>query len=213
MESRKSGWVRTPTWLKLLLPGIIWDVPSSEKIVYLTFDDGPSPIVTPKVLDLLDAYASKATFFCLGRKIDEYPEIFKMIKTAGHTIGNHGYEHLNGFITPASLYLANLEKGNRIINSGLFRPPYGKITPRQIVNIRPHAKIVIWSVMSKDYDKHTPAGTCLDNVIKNIYPGAIIVFHDTEQASDNLYYVLPKVLDFLKLHQYKALPLTLSIDY
>jgi peptidoglycan/xylan/chitin deacetylase (PgdA/CDA1 family) len=170
--------------------------------VYLTFDDGPTPYITNKVLDILNQYNAKATFFCLGRKVREFPELFEIIKSAGHSAGSHGYDHFNGFTTPLSLYLENTDNGIQVVNSNLFRPPYGKITLRQIAGINPLVKIVMWSIMSRDFDNNTNASDCLDRVIKNIYPGSVILFHDTVQASENLFYILPKVLDYLAKNDY-----------
>jgi peptidoglycan/xylan/chitin deacetylase (PgdA/CDA1 family) len=172
--------------------------------VYLTFDDGPTRNITPKVLEILDCYSAKATFFCLGKNVVESPELLIEIKSAGHAIGNHGYNHLSGWVTPNDAYIENAIKGMQLINSNLFRPPYGKITPIQIKKLKSNVKIVIWSIMSMDFDNNLSAVKCLNNLINHIYPGAIIVFHDTEQAEDRLFYILPKLLDYLARNNYKT---------
>ncbi len=193
--------------LKFLFPHLVWDLPDSEKVVYLTFDDGPTRGITNKVLSILDTYQARATFFCLGRRIDENPELTGEIRLSGHSIGSHGYDHLNGFRTPVPVYVDNAKKGIISSRSDMFRPPYGKITPWQIAKIRPIAKIVLWSVLSRDYDKRVSGPACLKFVIHNIYPGAIIVFHDTEKAAENLLYVLPVLLDYLARNNYKTNPI------
>ena len=177
----------------------------NRKIVYLTFDDGPTRNITPIVLEVLACYNAKATFFCLGKNVIESPELLKEIKSAGHAIGNHGYNHLNGWVTPNDIYIENALKGMQLINSNLFRPPYGKITPKQIKKLTSSTKIVLWSNMSMDFDNKFSAEKCLNNVINHIYPGAIIVFHDTEQAADRLVYILPRLLDYLATNNYKTL--------
>ena len=200
-------WVRVPKWLKCLFPQLIWELPATEKIVYLTFDDGPTPDITERVLALLFEYGAKATFFCLGSKAETLPELIEKIKSGGHTVGSHGYYHLNGFYTPSSSYLENARHGIRIINSKLYRPPYGKITSYQVRKLKPSVDIVMWSIMSMDFDTRLSPEKCLNNVIRNLYPGAIIVFHDTEKAADKLWYVLPRLLQFLAESGYSAFSL------
>ena len=195
--------------LKWMLPQLVWDLPSNEKTVYLTFNDGPTSYITDKVLEILLNYNAKTTFFCLGRKVAEFPELLEKIKSEGHSAGSHGFDYLNGFITPFSVYIENAKKGILAVNSNIFRPPYGKITLRQINKISPMVKIVMWGTMSRDFDKNKQASECLDKVIKNIYPGAIILFHDTVQASEKLFYILPRVMDYIVKNGYTAKAITL----
>ncbi len=199
MKSKVS--VKLKKWL---FPQLIWEMPSDEKSVYLTFDDGPTPVVTIKVLEVLKKYNAVATFFCLGSNIDKFPAIFEQIKLEGHGIGSHGYNHINGFRTLDNIYIENLKEGMRLTKTNLFRPPFGKITLSQISKIHQFTKIIIWSISSRDYDLNYPASKSLHKLITNIYPGAIILFHDTEKASETLFYALPRLLEFFSDHGIKT---------
>lgn len=189
--------VVTPKILKRLFPKLIWDVTTTEQKIYLTFDDGPEPEITSQVLAFLSEYNAKATFFCTGHKAESNPEIISEIIKRGHTVGNHGYKHLSGFSTPNAEYWDNYKTGREITQSSLFRPPYGRITPKQYDAIRPESRVVLWSIMSKDFSARINAAQCSANVINNCYPGAIVVFHDTSQASLNLLGALPVILETL----------------
>ena len=182
-----------------LFPELIWHFSSREKErqnhVFLTFDDGPTPKVTPWVLDCLREHDALATFFCLGRNVDRYPEIYRQILDGGHAVGNHTYSHLKGWKTPNSEYLNDIQLANQSIESHLFRPPYGRFSKTQIRAIRKDYSIVMWDVLSQDYDSSIPPQKCMANVEANIRPGSIIVFHDSEKAKGNLYYTLPRVLE------------------
>jgi peptidoglycan/xylan/chitin deacetylase (PgdA/CDA1 family) len=193
----------------------VWALPNNTNTVYLTFDDGPIPEVTPWVLSELKKYNAKATFFCIGDNINKHPAIFKQIINDGHGIGNHTFNHLNGWKTNANNYIDNVIKCAHTIEAQkinstnkaekLFRPPYGKITLKQSKNLQKKGfKIIMWDVLSADYDKHITEETCLQNVLKNIKSGSIIVFHDSLKAEKNLRYVLPKVLEFIKKKGYKC---------
>lgn len=194
-----------PRFIQRLYPERIWAFPHKRDSVYLTFDDGPIPEVTPWVLDELKKYNAKATFFCIGENVQKHPEIFQRILSEGHSVGNHTFNHLNGWKTATSEYIENVDKaegqmGNnskfKIQDSRLFRPPYGKITSKQAKILqRKGFKIVMWDIISYDYDANTSPEKCLQNVLKNIKPGSIVVFHDSLKAEKNLRYVLPKVLD------------------
>jgi len=197
-------WVRTPNWIKWAFPQLVWDVPTDTKKIYLTFDDGPTPGVTPQVLALLVKYNAKATFFCLGAKAKEHTEIMAEIRAAGHSVGNHGYQHLSGFLTSYRKYIENVRLGEQFAGSKLFRPPYGRITPRQIHRLRKDHKIIMWSVMSMDFDRQVSPEQCFRNVIDNIKPGAIVVFHDMEKAKVNVLLVLPMLLSLLKENGYET---------
>ncbi len=210
---------------KFLCPSLLWNLPKTGNTLYLTFDDGPIPEVTPWVLALLKEYHAKATFFCIGKNISKHPEIFEQILAEGHNVGNHSFNHLNGWKTPISTYIENVEKAEKIIfekseardrnqgnrtkkNLKLFRPPYGKITPKQIKTLQGQGyKIVMWEVISGDFDVNVSPENCLNNVLKNSKPGSIVVFHDSIKASEKLKEVLPKVLEYYhhKEFEFKAI--------
>ena len=194
-----------PRFIQRLYPERIWAFPASTNSVYLTFDDGPIPEVTSWVLDELKKYNAKATFFCIGENVKKHPEIFQRILTEGHSVGNHTFNHLNGAKTETLAYIENVERCHEAINSKfkiqnskLFRPPYGKITSKQAKILQQKGfKIVMWNILSYDYDANVSEEKCLQNVLKNIKPGSVIVFHDSLKAVKNLRYVLPKVLEFI----------------
>jgi peptidoglycan/xylan/chitin deacetylase (PgdA/CDA1 family) len=186
----------TPWWLrKMYSPGLLWDMPS-ENNVYLTFDDGPHPTITPFVLGLLKQYNAKATFFCIGKNVKQYPAIYQQIIDDGHIVGNHTYNHLNGWKTGDAVYIKNVLYAKNIINSNLLRPPYGRISGRQVQELKPAFKIVMWSVLSGDFDVSIGGEKCYNNVIKSAKPGSVIVFHDSDKAFPRLENALPKVLQF-----------------
>ena len=218
---------------KFLYPSLLWNLPKTGNTLYLTFDDGPIPEVTPWALSLLKEYHAKATFFCIGENIVKHPEIFDQVLAEGHRIGNHSFNHLNGWKTPISTYIENVEKAEELIfekqeardkkqdfTTGrkenrketkiakLFRPPYGKITPKQIKTLQGKGyKIVMWEVISGDFDAKYSTENCLSNVLKNSKSGSIVVFHDSIKASEKLKEVLPKVLQHFhqKGFEFKAI--------
>lgn len=213
---------------KFFYPSLLWNLPKTGKVLYLTFDDGPIPEVSPWVLDLLKKYNAKATFFCIGENIVKYPEIFDQVLAKGHRIGNHTFNHLNGWKTPDSTFIKNVHKTEEVIfekqesrernqdyrtetkykNIKLFRPPYGKITPKQIKILQQQGfKIVMWEVISGDFDANLSAENCFNNVIKYSRQGSIVVFHDSLKASGKLKEVLPKVLEYYhqKGFEFKAI--------
>jgi peptidoglycan-N-acetylglucosamine deacetylase len=196
-------WVSIPIWLRRILPQLVWDIPVSDKKVYLTFDDGPTPEVTPRVLAFLREYNALATFFCLGSEAEKYSFLVEQIRADGHEVGNHGYLHLSGFSTSTKRYVANALKGGEITKSHLFRPPYGRITPWQIYQLKGRYRIVNWSIMSGDFSAGISADQCLKGVIENVAPGSILVFHDTLQAGEKLLVVLPALLQWLTENGYK----------
>jgi len=181
-------------WLKKIYPGAIWDKRKSGKRLYLTFDDGPTPVVTEKILDILDQYKAKATFFCLGRNVERHPEIYNEILRRGHQTGNHTYSHLKGWETSNKEYFQDIELAGLFIKSSLFRPPYGRIKRAQIKYLEKKYHIILWDVMSHDYEKLWSKEKCLRSVLKYTKPGSIVVFHDSEKASERTFYVLPKLL-------------------
>ena len=203
-----SYFVKTPWWLKRIYPGRVWDINITEKIIYLTFDDGPHPVATPFVLDELKKYNAKATFFCIGKNVAEYPEIYKRILNEGHRTGNHTQNHLNGWQTNDAIYLNNIAEATQYINSELFRPPYGRIKKSQAKKIdtvikNKEPKIIMWSVLSGDFDTTISKERCLKNVVTNVKSGAIVVFHDSEKAYQHLEYTLPKALQMLLENGYR----------
>ena len=181
--------------LKTLFPDLIWNIPNDENKVFLTFDDGPDPEVTPWVLDLLNQYNAKATFFCLGKNVERHPDIFQRIKDEGHAVGNHSYSHLDGWRTKNKGYFEDIERADKLIQSNLFRPPYGRIKPSQIRVLKEKYKIVMWGVMSGDYSEKINGEKSAGNVLKWSRPGSIIVFHDSRKAYKNLNVDLPRILD------------------
>lgn len=199
-----KNWVHTPEWIKILFPGMVWNDPASEKEIYLTFDDGPTPEVTPLVLDILSQHKARATFFCLGSKIEDNPQLFHAIRSAGHAIGNHGYQHLSGFTTPLQKYLDNARKGERCSGSNLYRPPYGRITLRQYKQLKKDYRLIMWSIMSMDFDANCTPEECLGNILTHIKPGSIVVFHDSEKARRNVLEVLPELLTWMEVNGYQA---------
>ena len=184
---------------KWLYPRFTWKKPSFENKVYLTFDDGPHPEITPFVLDTLAAYQAKATFFCIGKNVAAYPEIYKRIIRDGHATGNHTYNHLNGWRTADAEYLKNVREAAAVIDSNLFRPPYGRITRFQakLLMEKMGYKIIMWTVLSGDFDENLPGERCLENVVKNTRPGSVVVFHDSEKAFKRLQFALPRTLEEL----------------
>lgn len=209
----KPYWIKTNSIIKRLFSNLIWDIPNQEKKIYLTFDDGPTPEITEWVLTKLDKYNAKATFFCIGKNIAANPEIFKKVIEKGHSIGNHTYNHLNGWKNSTIEYIKNTQLcENSISNlnseflhlkSKIFRPPYGKIKPAQAKKLRQQGyKIIMWDVLSADFDTNISKEKCLDNVLNNTQSGSIIVFHDSAKAFKNLEYVLPRVLEHLAQNNY-----------
>lgn len=202
--------VKTPWWLKKLYPQLIWNAEPGNRSIFLTFDDGPIPIVTPFVLNILKKYDAKATFFCIGDNVRKHPDIFEEVKKAGHTIGNHTYNHLRGWDTEDEVYLENYLKANEVLDAPLFRPPYGRIRRSQVKLLqqaRPDIKIIMWDVLSGDFDMALKKHEALNNVIKNAGDGSIVLFHDSVKAFLKMEYALPLVLEhFSKLgYTFKAL--------
>ncbi|MFT6815356.1 MAG: peptidoglycan/xylan/chitin deacetylase (PgdA/CDA1 family) [Sphingobacteriales bacterium] len=187
--------IKSPFWLQALYPGFIWHKSRAEKVIYLTFDDGPIPEVTPWVLNELKRYEAKATFFCIGDNIQKHPNVFQKVKDQGHQIGNHTNNHLNGWGTKPKEYRANWELFQKKQESELFRPPYGKITRLEAVWVQKTMKVVMWDVLSADFDPKVTPEKCLSNVLGKCKYGSIVVFHDSIKSFENLKYTLPKVLE------------------
>lgn len=211
----KLYWVKTGRLIKKIFSGFVWDVPTTQKTVYLTFDDGPIPQATPWVLSLLKEHNIKATFFCIGDNIEKHPDTFKHVINDDHSIGNHTFNHLNGWSTDYNKYIKNFEKCEASIlkrtepSAKLFRPPYGKINNKQATELRKRGyKIIMWDVLSADFDQTITPQQCLHNVINNVTSGSIIIFHDSIKASHNLRYALPKTIEYLKENDFSFAVLT-----
>jgi peptidoglycan/xylan/chitin deacetylase (PgdA/CDA1 family) len=190
--------VKTPWLLKRLYGSCTWDVPGSSKKIYLTFDDGPHPKATPFVLEILKSYQAKATFFCIGKNVEEHPEVYDKILSAGHRVGNHTHNHLNGWKVSDQEYFDNIMQAKKYIDSDLFRPPYGRISRFQLNGLtkQAHFKIVMWDVLSADFDQSISPEKCRDHVIRNAQSGSIIIFHDSEKAFQRLEFALPETLRY-----------------
>lgn len=210
----KTYLTKTPRFIQRIFKNYTWRFSLDKKELYLTFDDGPTPEITEWTLDILQQYNAKATFFCIGKNVVENPTIFERIISEGHTIGNHTHNHKNGYHTATKKYIKNtllaeeqFQKFN-LKNSKLFRPPYGKIKRKQAQKLRSLGyKIIMWDVLSADFDTNINHKKCLQNVLNNTENGSIIVFHDSIKASDKIQYTLPKVLDFYskKGFEFKAI--------
>jgi peptidoglycan-N-acetylglucosamine deacetylase len=192
--------IRTPWLLKQLYKGCTWEMPVEGNKVYLSFDDGPHPIATPFVLDLLKAHNATGSFFCIGNNVVKYPEVYRRIIDEGHTAGNHTHQHRNGWKTGNDEYLNDIREAQQHIHSDLFRPPYGRIRFSQLRRIRNELglKPIMWSLLSGDFDTNLTGAACAGNILKNVKPGDIIVFHDSEKAFERLRYALPLVLDAIR---------------
>jgi peptidoglycan-N-acetylglucosamine deacetylase len=194
--------VKTPSLLKPLAKDFLWHVHTSEREVYFTFDDGPTPGVTEQALDLLKRYHAKATFFCLGKNAEMNAALLQRTITEGHSIGNHTFDHPDGWKTNQFTYLRNVLRAEPFIASMLFRPPYGRITPAQVNALKRRFQLVMWDVLSADFDTTKTPEQCLQHVVKHVQPGSIVVFHDSVKASTNMLYALEGSLDFLTREGY-----------
>lgn len=202
--------VKTPQFIQKLFPNFTWRIPTQEKRLFLTFDDGPIPEVTPWVLEQLADYDAKASFFCVGHNIEKHPEVFHQVLEAGHAVGNHTYNHLNGWATDNIPYFHNARKCAALMESTLFRPPYGRLKPRQAQFLQRHYEIVMWDVLSGDFDPKLDQEMCLQNVLHNTQEGSIIVFHDSLKAEEKLRFVLPRVLEHFSELGYRFEPLSIK---
>ncbi len=189
--------IKTPWLLKKIYSGCIWDLPTDKKIIYLSFDDGPHPIATTFVLDELKKYGARGTFFCIGKNVIQQPQLYQRILQEGHRVGNHTHQHLNGWKTADKDYFKDILQASTYIDTNLFRPPYGRISRFQIENIKSALdyKIIMWDVLSADFDASITPEKCASNVTANARPGSIIIFHDSEKAFERLKLALPKVLN------------------
>lgn len=197
--------VKTPWLAKKAFPAYIWNIPSKEKVIYLTFDDGPTPEITEETLDILAQYNAKATFFCIGKNVTANLGIYQRIINEEHAVGNHTYNHIKGWKSSNATYINDIEKTQEVLksklithNSKLFRPPYGKLKPSQGKALQKLGyKIIMWDVLARDWNKAISKESVLNNIIKNTEDGSIVVLHDSIKASKNMLYALPKALDYL----------------
>jgi peptidoglycan-N-acetylglucosamine deacetylase len=194
----RTLYYRFPFIIKVFFPQIFYSIRNDSKKVFLTFDDGPITEVTPQILAILSKFNAKATFFCLGKNVADHNDIFITIKEKGHTVGNHTYDHLNGWKTSNFQYFQNVEKAHYLIKSDFFRPPYGKISPIQIFRLSKKYKIVMWDVLSGDFDNNLSKEKCVEYVLKNVKSGSIVVFHDSLKAKERVLYALPIILEELQ---------------
>ncbi len=203
---------RPPFLLRLLTSGCVnWKGPGRDKCIYLTFDDGPIPEVTPWVLETLSAFDAKATFFCVGDNVNRHSDIYQQVLAAGHRVGNHSFHHLKGWSTPKESYLQDVEKAHLLIESRLYRPPHGQLTIPLIRSLRKSYSIVMWSVLSYDFNTSLSPEKCLEILLKHTRPGDIVVFHDSLKAEPRMKYALPLFLKYFqsKGFDFRSLPLTI----
>ena len=190
--------VRPPYLFRKLYPGATWRMSKTEKKIFLTFDDGPVPGVTPEALSVLRTFGIKATFFCVGHNVEKHPDIYQQILDEGHTTANHTFHHVDGWNTSTKEYLDDVERCSQIVSSGLFRPPYGRMRPPQRKVIQRKFKIVLWDVLTYDFDKTISGEQCLQFALTNSREGSIVVFHDSEKAKERMLYALPKYIEEMK---------------
>lgn len=202
--------IRPPKLLKRIYPSFIWNFPDEKDGVFLTFDDGPCPQVTPWVLDTLDKYNAKATFFCIGKNVELYPELFREIVRRGHAVGVHSYSHVPGWGMQADDYVQDVDLAADLIGSNLYRPPYAKITRKQAELVSRRYHIVMWDILSRDYNRKMGHKACARNVLRYLHPGAVVVFHDSMKASKNMWYALPLTLRRIQEMGLKCKPIVIE---
>jgi peptidoglycan/xylan/chitin deacetylase (PgdA/CDA1 family) len=195
--------VKTPSIAKYLFPSLVWKKNTDQKKIWITFDDGPDEKVTPYLINVLAEFNIKATFFIIGNQAKKHPELVKLIINSGHKIGNHSFSHLNGFSTDNNKYLQDVEQAKKYIDSDIFRPPYGKITPFQIKNLKKDFKIIMWDIMSWDFKENISSNKILRNVMDNVESGSIILFHNNLKSYNNLKKSLKIILEKLKEQEYQ----------
>ncbi|HMP29468.1 MAG TPA: polysaccharide deacetylase family protein [Saprospiraceae bacterium] len=193
-----------------MLKDCLWELPKDQKVIYLTFDDGPTPEVTDWVLAILQIYNAKATFFSIGKNIVAHPKIYANILTSRHSVGNHTFDHLDGFQVSTKEYLDNINKASECIESNLFRPPYGRMTINQYLQVKKQNKIIMWDLLSGDFDPKMSAKKSIDTLISKAKDGSIITFHDSIKAKPLLQSILPEVLHYWHENGYtfEAIPMT-----
>lgn len=204
--------IRTPAFVQCLFPNLMWRSETTARELYLTFDDGPIPQVTPWVLDVLDDFDARATFFCVGENVQRHPNIYRRIRSEGHAVGNHTFNHISGWTHDPDAYLDNVNSCADLVDSDLFRPPYGRIRRKQARELINHNyRIVMWDVLSGDFDRDLDPDQCYQNVIDNAKPGSIVVFHDSLKAEKNLKEALPRILDYYVREGYVFLPIEAEV--
>ena len=188
---------QVPAFVRNIFPEALWRMNSAEKAVYLTFDDGPIPVITPWVVDLLGEYNIKATFFMVGDNVRKHPQEYTQVVEAGHRVGNHTFNHLKGLFTDTREYLENVEKADALIHSNLFRPPHGMLRRSQYKELCKRYKFIMWDLVTRDYSRRLNGEEVLGNVKRLVRPGSIITFHDSLRSEANLKYALPRSIDWL----------------
>ena len=196
--------LQVPEILKSVIKNVVWRINPAKKVIYLTFDDGPNSRVTPLVLDILDRFEVKATFFCVGENVSRFPDVFDEVKRRGHTVGNHTFNHLKGFEYSTDDYVRNVKKAADYIDSKLLRPPHGQIKPSQIKALKDDYRIIMWDFITYDYDKRIEPEKIIAEVKKRSRNGSIVVFHDSLKAEKNVLQVLPEALRFWKENGYEV---------
>ena len=194
--------VQFPRLLRPLWGKVVWRKDPSKKVIYLTFDDGPVPEVTPLVLDLLDEHNIKATFFCVGENVQKHPDTFAQVMSRGHKVGNHTFNHLKGFSVTDEEYYGNIDKAAELIDSKLFRPPYGRVTGKQMKKLRDRYAIIMWDVITHDYNKSLSPETIMRTIKRYSRNGSLVVFHDSIKAKENVLAVLPLAIEYWKSKGY-----------
>ena len=200
--------VKTPEILKPLAGDLLWNESRDERVVYLTFDDGPTESITLEIIDILKEYEALATFFCIGGNVIRFPKAYQALLDAGHKTANHTWNHMNGWEFSDYSYFKNVLECGSVVDSNLFRPPYGRITRNQVKSLKSRFKIVMWDVLSADWRSNVSPEKCLSNVVDNASPGSIVVFHDSDKAYKNMIYALPRSLKRLKEEGYTFSALT-----
>ena len=203
-KDKKAVYLTFAQLIRCLYPSAIWRMDKDKKAVYLTFDDGPIPRVTPWVLDVLDRYGIKATFFMVGDNIRKHPDEFRMVVERGHRIGNHTFNHIRGLSYDINSYLENTDKACRMMmNTNLFRPPHGYMSPKQYAELKKRYKIIMWDLVTRDYNRKFTGEQILQKVKKYARNGSIITFHDSLKSEENIRYALPKAIEWLMEQGYE----------
>lgn len=195
-----------PKFLRRLMPDLVWEL-EDKSCVYLTFDDGPTPGITEWILAQLAKYDARATFFCLGKNVEMYPDLYHRIVEAGHKVGNHTYSHQKGWNMSLERYVEDVDFANQFIHSDLFRPPYARIKPSQARVLSQRYHLIMWDVLSRDYNRNLSPRACLRNVTRHVEGGSIVVFHDSLKSYKNMRYALPRTLEFLREKGLRCAPI------
>jgi peptidoglycan-N-acetylglucosamine deacetylase len=203
--------VKPPVLVTKLFNKLIWNIPNDEKKIFLTFDDGPVPETTEWILNILDFYQAKATFFCVGENVRKHQHLYNKYPEQGHSVGNHTFNHMKGWKHSNANYFENIETAENLIHSQLFRPPHGRLKYSQKEYLKKNYYIIMWDVLSRDYDATISKEACYLNVVNHAKEGSIIVFHDSVKASANMMYALPKVLEYFSNLGYRFAPITSGI--